>query len=160
MYTIKSTCLTIFVILISIVVINAQTNPSLHLSLVNAERARVGLKPLLLSPCLMASAQVQSNYQSSINTMTHSSPLGGLFERTRPFGVACNSVAENVAYGYKDDASVMKGWMNSSGHRANILGQFTLFGVAVSKDNNGDLYWTQQFARGTCNRNNSTAPAN
>lgn len=53
---------------------------------------------------------------------------------------------ENVAYGYKDIESVVKGWMNSSGHRANILGHYNLTGIAIAYDERHRPYYTQIFA--------------
>jgi len=131
----------------------AQTNPSYHLTLVNNARAAVGAPAMVLCPCLTAASQAQSNYQASINTMTHTSPYGGLFARVTPFGASGTAIAENVAYGYANDLAVFNGWMASAGHKANILNpQYTRFGVAVATGSSGSKYWTQQFLRGTCSR--------
>ncbi|KAF2069860.1 hypothetical protein CYY_008825 [Polysphondylium violaceum] len=145
-------------ILIQSIIVNCQTNPLFHLSLVNRERAKYGLEPLVLCNCLIASAQAQSDYQSNIEQMTHNSLYGDLFERIEPFDIVdAVSVAENVACGQRDDNKVFKDWMRSYAHRQNILGDFNRFGVAVSQSESGDLYWSQHFANAQhCNRFNST----
>ncbi|KAF2071972.1 hypothetical protein CYY_006709 [Polysphondylium violaceum] len=153
MFSIKS----IFVLVLTLCLCSsnvlAQTNPTLHLSLVNNARAAVGAPAMVLCPCLTASSQAQSNYQASINTMTHTSPYGGLFQRVTPFGASGTAIAENVAYGYANDNAVFNGWMASAGHKANILNPtYTRFGVSVATGSNGQKYWTQQFLKGTCNR--------
>lgn len=57
-------------------------------------------------------------------------------------------VGENVAMGYTSPEAVMKGWMNSSGHRANIMNRgYVKIGVGVAKGSDGRLYWTQNFSR-------------
>lgn len=56
------------------------------------------------------------------------------------------SAAENVAYGYGTPAAVMAGWMNSDGHRRNILSSNTHIGVGLAYGANGRPYWTQVFA--------------
>lgn len=62
---------------------------------------------------------------------------------------------ENVAYGYKDIDSVVKGWINSSGHRANILGRYNLTGIAIAYDERHRPYYTQIFAnQGQTSTNN------
>ena len=63
-----------------------------------------------------------------------------------------SNLGENVAYGYGSVAAVMSAWMNSSGHRANILSSsFAHVGVGRADASNGTPYWTQDFGRGgTC----------
>jgi len=57
------------------------------------------------------------------------------------------SAGENVASGYQDASSVMNGWLNSSGHKANIEGNYTHIGLAAIKDAQGRYYYTQLFYR-------------
>ncbi|KYR02806.1 hypothetical protein DLAC_00271 [Tieghemostelium lacteum] len=132
--------------------LSATFDANYQLSLVNAERAKVGLTPYAMDACLMKSAQRHSEYQASIKEMTHDSDLGGLFERMEAFGAYDLSyAAENVAMGYQTDDAVMNGWMNSAGHKANILSTANDnigFGMAI--DNSGTPYWTQEFDAGSC----------
>ncbi|KAJ1729520.1 hypothetical protein LPJ61_003479 [Coemansia biformis] len=107
----------------------------------NAIRAEVGKAPVSLHANLNAMAQSHSQYQASVNTMTHSDPAGTLGSRCTQYGIDWSGVAENVAYNYKDVTSVMQGWKTSPGHYANMVGDYNSVGFGVS-----DLYWTQDFA--------------
>ncbi|EGG17359.1 hypothetical protein DFA_08354 [Cavenderia fasciculata] len=126
----------------------ASFNAEYQLSLVNKVRAQNGKSPLVLSPCLLLSAQAQSNYQLSIITMTHNSPYGSLFDRMIKFGCQLmTSVAENVAMGQQTDDTVMNAWVASPGHFANIIGNYKYFGAGMAQSSsNGAPFWTQQFA--------------
>ena len=57
------------------------------------------------------------------------------------------AAGENVAFGYATGETVMEGWLNSPGHKANIEGNFTHIGIAAIKDENGRYYYTQLFFR-------------
>lgn len=61
--------------------------------------------------------------------------------------VNAKTVGENVAFGYRNGKTVMGGWLNSSGHKANIEGDFTHIGIAAIKDENDNYYYTQLFYR-------------
>jgi uncharacterized protein YkwD len=64
------------------------------------------------------------------------------------FGFRFSSAGENIAYGQRTAAEVMNTWMNSAGHKANILSQtYTTIGVGVAKTAGGTLYWTQEFMK-------------
>ena len=64
----------------------------------------------------------------------------------KKYGVSYRTAGENIAKGQKTAESVMKGWMNSSGHRANILSSaYTHIGVGYAKDSRGNTYWVQMF---------------
>ncbi|KAJ1919377.1 hypothetical protein IWQ60_007259 [Tieghemiomyces parasiticus] len=118
-------------------------NQALILQLVNAERAKVGLKALTLHANLEKMAITQSKYQVSINKMTHNNPAGSLGTRATQAGVKWTTIAENVAYGYPDEKTVMAGWMSSTGHRENILcTKCNSMGAARV-----GIYWTQCFAQ-------------
>ena len=62
-------------------------------------------------------------------------------------GVGAKAVAENVAFGYGSADAVVKAWIASDGHRVNIEGDFTHFGISVDKDKNGKNYFTNIFMR-------------
>jgi uncharacterized protein YkwD len=117
------------------------------LALVNAERSRRGLGPMVLDGRLSNTAQLHSQDQAARQTMSHTGGDGStLRDRMNRSGFPWRAAGENVAYGYPTAASVMVGWMNSSGHRANILSSNTHLGVGLAYSSNGVPYWTQVFA--------------
>ncbi|QED36797.1 CAP domain-containing protein [Antarcticibacterium arcticum] len=61
--------------------------------------------------------------------------------------IGAKSVSENIGYGYRTSDAVVKAWLNSEGHRSNIEGNFTHFGISVSQDEDGKNYFTNIFAR-------------
>ncbi|KAF2071971.1 hypothetical protein CYY_006708 [Polysphondylium violaceum] len=131
-----------------------QTNPAIHLQLINKERAKVaGLSPLVLSTCLNNAAKTQSNYQAALNQLTTNSSIRGatLFDTIKQYGESGVEVAINVAYYYTTDADVIASLMNSSS-KANILSnKFNHLGVATSLSSDKTVYWTQFFVKsGVC----------
>jgi len=113
-------------------------------SIVNAERAKAGLPPLSENDKLSEYAQLRSS--ELVNDFAHKRPDGSspLDYVMKMSGI--HTAGENIAMGYDSPESVMEGWMNSSGHRANILKQeFTMIGIGCY-EYNGRLYWTQIFA--------------
>jgi len=115
------------------------------LTLVNKERRKKGKAALCCNDKLTRAAQEQSNWQASTGKMTHTGRGGSsVGSRVTSKGFKWNAVAENVANGPNNPSSIMKMWMNSSGHRANILsGSYKYFGFAQS-----GRYWTQVFGGG------------
>ncbi len=116
--------------------------------LVNAERKKAGCGSLAGESRLHAAAQKHSDRQAKQNSMSHQLPgEASMGDRVTAEGYRWGGVAENVAAGYTTPASVMDGWMNSSGHKANILNcGYKHIGVGVKKSSQGTLYWTQVFA--------------
>ncbi|KAL7999485.1 putative CAP domain-containing protein [Plasmopara halstedii] len=122
------------------------------LDAVNAERAKAGLSALCTNQKLANAAARHSKDMAENNFMGHEGSDGStLSSRITDAGYSWNAVAENVAAGQEDVASVMESWMNSAGHRANILGaDYTMFGTSYvynAKSTYGH-YWTQDFAAG------------
>lgn len=117
--------------------------------LVNEERKKAGLNPLVENMELTNAARAKSKDFINNNYFSHNSPTyGSPFEMLDSLGIRYTAAAENIASGQRDPAEVMSFWMNSSGHRANILSQtLNQIGVGVAKDNEGNLYWTQMFIR-------------
>jgi len=115
--------------------------------LVNAERAKAGLKPLKMNTELNKVATTKSQDMAKNNYFSHTSPTyGSPFDMMKKFGISYKTAGENIAMGQTTPEQVMNGWMNSSGHRANILkASFTEIGVGIAKNSSGRLYWTQQF---------------
>ncbi|MCQ2447764.1 MAG: SafA/ExsA family spore coat assembly protein [Oscillibacter sp.] len=112
--------------------------------LVNVERAKAGLAPLTLNWELSRVARYKSQDMKDNRYFAHNSPTYGTpFQMIRSFGLSYRTAGENIAMGYATPAAVMNGWMNSSGHRANILNaSYTQIGVGYVAEGN---YWTQQF---------------
>ena len=81
------------------------------------------------------------------NYFSHTSPTyGSPFDMMKKFNISYRAAGENIAKGQKTPAEVVKAWMNSQGHRENILNsKYTEIGVGVAKDSKGTLYWTQMF---------------
>ena len=118
------------------------------LRLVNEERAKSGLKALVLDSALSSVAQKHSEDMAKNNYFSHTN-LSGLspFDRIKNAGITYRTAAENIAAGQKTPAQVVKSWMNSDGHRKNILnGNFTKMGLGYATSNSGyGIYWTQVF---------------
>ena len=117
------------------------------LNLVNKERAAQGLKPLTLNKELSNVANIKSRDMIEKGYFDHTSPTyGSPFDMMKKFNISYNTAGENIAMGQKTPSEVMNSWMNSSGHRANILNStYTELGVGIQKDSNGTIYWTQMF---------------
>ncbi|TMW56084.1 hypothetical protein Poli38472_008732 [Pythium oligandrum] len=118
------------------------------LDAVNSERAKAGLQPYCLNSKLIAAAQKHSEDQAKNNKLTHDGSDGVNFaDRAKREGYNWQGLAENVAAGQQSVADVMKSLMDSEGHKANILGGHTHFGMGYAKG--GDTpYWTQEFGSG------------
>lgn len=115
--------------------------------LVNAERAKQGLKPLTMNAQVNKTATLKSQDMAKLGYFDHNSPTyGSPFDMMKKYGISYRTAGENIAMGQTTPEQVMKGWMNSPGHRANILkASFTQIGVGVAKNSSGGIYWTQQF---------------
>ena len=112
--------------------------------LVNEIRAENGLKPLTANWELSRIARYKSEDMSNNRYFSHTSPTYGTpFQMIKAFGLSYRSAGENIAYGQRTPAVVVNAWMNSSGHRANILNaSYTQIGVGYCASGN---YWTQMF---------------
>lgn len=115
------------------------------LRLVNEERAKVGCSPLTADPELAALAQDHSEDMAERGYFSHTTPEGrSPWDRAAAAGVD-NMGGENIARGQADAAAVMSAWMNSDGHRANILNcDFRTLGVGAHFAQGGP-WWTQAF---------------
>lgn len=111
--------------------IQATKTETIVYEMVNAERVKRGLKPLSFCGNLLTSARTHCLWMASTHRMQHTS---------KPVG-------ENIAMGQNTCTSVMNTWMNSSGHRANILGGWNRVGVAAYTATSGRIYWCLQFLR-------------
>jgi uncharacterized protein YkwD len=112
--------------------------PTLHaverqvLEQTNRERQRRGLRPLRLDLGLLASARRHTAWMTRSRRLRHTSA----------------PVAENIAMGQRTPPEAMRSWMNSPGHRANILNaSYTRIGVGAYRTADGTVFWCQQFQR-------------
>jgi uncharacterized YkwD family protein len=112
--------------------------------LTNQERAKNGLPALKIDTELSKVAREKSNDMQAKNYFSHTSPTyGSPFDMMKQFGIDYRAAGENIAMGQRTPEEVVKAWMNSEGHRKNILSSnFTHIGVG--HDANGN-YWTQMF---------------
>lgn len=112
--------------------------------LVNAERAKVGLAALTEDERLSDLARLKSQDMHDNGYFAHNSPTYGTpFQMMKSFGVTYRTAGENIAMGHATPEAVVSAWMNSSGHRANILNaSYTSIGVGYVASGN---YWTQVF---------------
>ncbi|NLI92092.1 MAG: hypothetical protein GX434_07720 [Peptococcaceae bacterium] len=119
------------------------------ISLVNQERTSRGLWELTQNEVLSRLARLKSQDMADKGYFDHQSPTyGSPFDMMKSFGIIYSYAGENIAYGQPTAQMVMQGWMNSSGHQANILKpEFTEIGVGIAKDSSGRLYWTQMFIK-------------
>ncbi len=132
-------------------ILNIPTNDSDGISyekevirLVNEKRAQNGLKPLTYNWELSRIARYKSQDMRDNKYFSHTSPTYGTpFQMIKNFGISYRSAGENIARGQSTPEAVVNAWMNSSGHRANILNSsFTEIGVGYVAQGN---YWTQMF---------------
>ena len=114
--------------------------------LVNEIRVKNGLKSLTADWELSRVARYKSQDMKDNNYFSHTSPTyGSPFEMIKNFGISFRSAGENIAKGQKSPQAVVNAWMNSSGHRANILNSsYTKIGVGYVASGN---YWTQMFIK-------------
>ena len=115
----------------------------------NNERVRNGLPAFVTSARLMEAARLHAQQMAQYQRMDHTisgAQYPTLQSRLDAVGYRYMSAAENVAWNSQTAQSVVTGWMNSPGHRANILnGGLTQIGVAMARSVKGEPYWIQVF---------------
>jgi len=120
------------------------------LRITNTERMSNGVDPLTMFPAMQAATDIRA--QELIQLFSHTRPDGSdCFSVFDEVGVEWSYVGENIAAGYQTPAAVMEGWMNSSGHRANILeAGYKHIGVGYTYSQGSDYgaYWVQLFCTG------------
>ena len=127
---------------------NAGNRAEQVVSLVNQQRQNAGLSGLKSDNELMRLAQLKAEDMAQKGYFSHTSPTyGSAFDMLKSAGYSYRTAGENIAMGQKTAETVMNGWMNSSGHRANILGSgYTKIGVGYAVNSKGTPYWVQIFA--------------
>jgi len=115
--------------------------------LVNIERQKAGLSSLTLDTSISNVARTKSKDMAANNYFAHQSPTyGSAGDMLKQFGIKWSAWGENIASGQRTPEAVVTAWMNSSGHRANILStNFSKIGVGYVTNSNGTPYWTQIF---------------
>ena len=130
-------------------------------SLVNSHRAGLGLRPLVVASALQASAVWKARHMAKYSYMSHNDPAPPVARTTAERMSACGVTGgwgENIAYGYATPASVVNGWLNSSGHRANIENAtYVAIGSGAASSASGQIYWAHAF--GTSGGGAAPAPA-
>jgi uncharacterized protein YkwD len=117
-------------------------------NLVNQYRQFKNLPPLQIDPTISAQAKAHSEEMARISKMSHD----GFNDRVKSVAqtIVYRNAAENVGFntGYtQPDVMAVKGWIESPGHRHNMIGQFDLTGIGVAKNARGEYYFTQIFIR-------------
>ncbi|MBR4721125.1 MAG: hypothetical protein IK057_05120 [Clostridia bacterium] len=117
------------------------------LRLVNEQRANYGLSALTYNTKLESVAYAHSKDMAVNNYFSHTNLSGqSPFDRMKAAGISYRSAAENIAAGQKTPQEVVNAWMNSSGHRANILNSsVSQMGVGIYSGGSYGVYWTQLF---------------
>ena len=127
---------------------NAPAQTARVLELTNAERARAGLAPLTLNTQLTQAAQQYSEVLATDGCFAHTcGPVPDMTQRDAQAGyTGWTTVGENIAAGYPTPEAVVNGWMESPGHRANILNpDYRELGIGLASGGKYGAYWTQEF---------------
>ncbi len=125
----------------------AQTEGAQVVALLNDERARRGLDPVEIHPLVVEASAVHSADQAANRRMTHTGSDGSnTGDRLDRVGFNWRGWGENVGAGHRTAAIIFDGWMNSDGHRRNMLGNYRYIGVAVANSSDGTRYWTMVLA--------------
>jgi uncharacterized protein YkwD len=117
------------------------------LELVNAERKKADLSPLKSATLLVNAARSHSENMAKQDTLAHELDGKGPEERLADLGYKAAAIAENCAVAARTPEEVTRLWMNSEGHKANMLGEnYTQAGIGTAKTAEGKMYWTMVFA--------------
>jgi uncharacterized protein YkwD len=119
------------------------------IKLTNKERAKSGCKALRSNSLLKSAAQKHSVDMARKDYFSHTGKDGrSPFDRMTDAGYSFSAAAENIAAGQRTPADVVEGWMNSAGHKKNILNcTYTEIGVGYAKGGSYGTYWTQNFGK-------------
>jgi uncharacterized protein YkwD len=114
----------------------------------NAERKAAGLKPLVVHPKLMRAARGHAETMARLDMLDHTLNCKTHADRAKDAGYVFRWLAENIAWNQQTPKEVVDSWMNSEGHKANILkDEASEIGVAVAKNQKGERYWVQVFGQ-------------
>ena len=129
----------------SLIVPPAKTIEIEVLELINNHRLSEGLSPLKSLSIVKSVAHSHTDYMVDNNEVSHAN----FYDRSNYLKskAGAKKVSENVAYGYSSAETVVKAWMKSAGHRANIEGDFTNFDISAEKNEEGKWYYTNIFVK-------------
>lgn len=114
----------------------------------NAERKKAKLDPLTADPKLTEAARKHAANMASQDKMAHTLDDKDAADRAKAAGYEFRRLGENIAWNQPTPKEVVAGWMDSKGHRENILnGDYTQIGIAVAKNSKGEPYWVQVFGK-------------
>lgn len=113
--------------------------------LINDYRISLGLNPLNNMDVIKSQAYSHTDYMIEHDNVSHDN----FYQRKNYLisNVGANTVSENVAYGFTSAESVVNAWLNSDGHRANIIGDYTDFDISADQNSNGKWYYTNIFVK-------------
>jgi uncharacterized protein YkwD len=117
------------------------------LSAHNMIRDENDLDPLKYSPSLSLAAQKHAIWMAANKTLSHTGEKGSqLTDRVNAVKYKWRNLGENIALGYNTVTTVMAGWMNSKGHKRNIMGSYSEAGFGIADDDRGRRYWVAVFS--------------
>lgn len=130
---------------LSLVEIQAKAIEVEILELINDHRLSLGLNPLVDMSVVKSVAYSHTDYMVDNNVVSHDN----FFTRSNYLkaNAGAKKVSENVAYGYSSAESVVKAWINSEGHKANIEGDYTNFDISAERNEDGRYYYTNIFIK-------------
>ena len=130
---------------LSLVQVEAKAIEVEILDLINDHRLSLGLNPLIDMPVVKSVAYSHTDYMVDNNVVSHDN----FFARSNYLksNAGAKKVSENVAYGYSSAESVVKAWIRSEGHKANIEGDYTNFDVSAERNQDGRYYYTNIFIK-------------
>ena len=125
--------------------IQAKTIEVEILDLINDHRLSLGLDPLADMPVVKSVAYSHTDYMVDNDAVSHDN----FFRRSNYLksNAGAKKVSENVAYGYSSAESVVKAWIKSEGHKANIEGDYTNFDISAERNEDGRYYYTNIFIK-------------
>lgn len=115
------------------------------LDLINDYRVGKGLNPLQIIEHISYKSSEHNTYMIETNSVNHD----GFDDRKTNLQhvLGAYKVGENVAYGFSTPQAALTAWINSDGHRANLEGDYSHFGLSISQDANGRFYYTNMFIK-------------
>jgi uncharacterized protein YkwD len=115
------------------------------MDLINTYRVSVGLKALIKTNYISYKAEEHNKYMIANNVINHDGFDARYIDIKKVLG--STGMGENVAFGFTSAKAVVDGWLASPGHKANIVGNYTHFGISVRPDSAGKKYYTNIFAK-------------
>lgn len=113
----------------------------------NVERKKEKLEPLTADPKLTEAARSHSANMAKQSKLAHTLDDKTFEDRVKAAGYSYRALGENIAHNQQSPKDAVARWMNSQGHKENILNaEYTHIGVAVAKNDKGEPYWVQVFA--------------